>query len=69
MDNKLNEMIDKSNNVSLKTDDWYSWANQRKLTYVLAKELLVNVDEMEVEEAIDMAVNFHYEFYKKVIKY
>lgn len=68
MDDKLNRMIDKCTNVMLKTDDWYSWPNQRKLTYLLAKELLLTED-ISPANAVKKAQQFHKDFYEIILKY
>ena len=65
---KMNALINKSTNVELKDDEWFSWANQRKLTYLMAKELLLSED-MTPDEAIDLALEFNKAFYRKVIDY
>ena len=67
-EDKLNALIDMSHNVELKEDDWYSWANQRRYTYTLARELLIHAED-EPAEAVRKAVAFHKEFYNQVIKY
>ena len=63
-------MIALSHNVTLPDNDneeWYSWANQRKMSYVLAKELLLSED-MTPAQAVETAVEFHREFYERVMK-
>ena len=63
MDTKLNNMIDRSSNVTLKENDfWYSYANQKKLKYNLAVQILLHCD-VSVKEAIQMSEDFHNKFY------
>ena len=68
MEKDLNKMISKCTNVMLKTDDWYSWPNQRKLTYLLAKEILLSED-ITTSNAVKKAQQFHKDFYEIVLKY
>ena len=67
---KLNSLIDCSTNVDLKSEEefWFSRPNQRKLTYLLARDLLL-AENMHPEEAIEQAVDFHNAFYEKVLKF
>ena len=69
-DRKLNSYIDCSSNVTLKPEEefWFSRPNQRKLTYLLAKDLLL-AENMHPEEAIEQAMDFHNLFYDKVLKF
>ena len=68
-DKKLNDMISMSD-VPLKKQDnfWFSYGNQKILAYKFATDLMLSVDEMTVEEAIDTAIEFNSCFYNKVIK-
>lgn len=69
-DTKLNSYIACSKNVELKEEPefWYSLRNQRKLTYSLARDLLL-AEDIEPQQAIDQAVEFHNRFYETVIKF
>ena len=71
MTRDMNEYIANSTNVELrkpKLPEWYSWDNQRKMNYELAKALLLTED-MTPEEAIDTALEFHSIFFDKVLRY
>ena len=68
-DYKMNDMISKCENVSLKKlPHWYSWESQRKMNYDLATQILLNL-EVTPKESIDMAVEFHKAFFDKVLKH
>lgn len=69
-DTKLNSFIECSSNVELKREPefWYSRANQKKLIYSLARDLLL-AEDLTTQEAIDQAVDFHNEFYDTVLKF
>ena len=69
-DSRLNSYIECSTNVELKSEPefWFSRPNQRRLTYSLARELLL-AETMHPEEAIEQAMQFHDLFYDKVLKF
>lgn len=64
----LNDMIKQSTNVKLYEHDWYSYSNQKRYTYLLAREILLADGDITPEGAILEAQEFHNAFYRIVMK-
>lgn len=59
-------MISSSDNVKLKT--WWTYQSQKKMIYLLARDLLL-AEDVAPEEAIKTSQDFHNLFHKMVIEY